>query len=47
LKVGIALNKIGKHEDAIKVFKKCVSINPSNEEPFFNIGCSLIKLGNY
>lgn len=44
---GLELYNIGKHEEAIKAFKKVIEINPGNYMAWYNKGVALGNLGKY
>ena len=44
---GTALNKLGKHTEAIECFDKVLEIDPKYVEAWNNKGISLYKLGKY
>ncbi len=41
----VALDKLGKHEDAIKYFDKAIEIDPKFSNAWLNKGVALDKLG--
>jgi len=44
---GIALDCLGKYEEAINCYRRTLEINPNNEEALFNCGVALEKLGQF
>ncbi len=42
---GVKLSKLGRYEDALKVFEKAIEMNPQDDKAWYAKGVALIKLG--
>ena len=45
--LGVAYNKLGKYEDAIKSYKHAIRINPDYANAHYNLDVAYDKLGMY
>lgn len=43
LMYGNCLSQLGRHEAAIKIYKKLTELDPYNEAPWYNLGCEYLN----